>query len=561
MLMRRDSIGFTLSVLILLLCILAVIADVVHVDHVHVGRAYGSQHSTEISRRLAIGDDGYLYIAGTTTPRDEDEEPWGDTEAGDVTGKTDIFVAKVSAEGELQWVRRTGSKDNDSLGDMKIAYGAIYVCGSTDGDFGKPINGSGDAFVMKLTAEGNWAWRRPFQFGSEGEDACHGLAVDDAVFVAGSTSGLLFGDKSPQTAAVYPFVARLNEVEGDPTGVHIKRGRQRSTHGGGSADRIFVFEDDVYYLSTHWDPKSGTGNRVTSYLNTADPNAMLLRQLHMLKANGTEGFRATDMFVGNGSSNVFIVGIGTLDDTREGYYALKLRIGTWSRNSAIEWSTFLGYRSAEVPFNLQLPSIVVDALNSRVYIAGIEDGLFGESEISSEVVLTSFLVLHADTGVIIESWDRSVILAEGKQELLSIALDNDGDLFFTGIWDRKPGFYSKALIGSFGSPKFSSMSINMEPISEGKEVEDELRSSSLVPGGSSKAVGLALLFCLVAGVLLTCGYLCVEKRCQQLARSEYIAGDDLSIGAQTQRRACGASGFSVSSIKRSWHSDKNAALK
>lgn len=101
-------------------------------------------------------DGGYIAL-GTTTSND-----------GDVIGQhgfqtTDLWVIKMSSDGSLEWQKCLGGSDFDSSSDIEQTaddgYILIGTIESFDGDvFGN--HGGGDAWVVKLNAEGSIVWKK-----------------------------------------------------------------------------------------------------------------------------------------------------------------------------------------------------------------------------------------------------------------------------------------------------------------------------------------------------------------------------------------------------------------
>lgn len=536
----------------------SVIADAtLQIDHVLKGRAFGSTNSTEISRRIVIDDDGALYIAGTTKPEDNQQDPWGDTEPGDKTGKTDLFVAKISPTGDLLWVRRTGSQEDDTLGDMKIFNNALYLCGSTGGDLGHRINGSSDAFVTKINLNGDWAWRQPFQFGSAGEDACHALTVGKAVYVAGSTSGIMFGGIKPAAGSVHHFIAKLDEDDDLPSGLRLARGRQRNAYSSSSANSIGISLNKVIFLSMNWDVSVGSKERVTTYVNFADEETVLLHRLHILKTDDVGSFRGLDLFVVNETGHVYVVGISSLGDNRDGYYAMKFNPDLQGNLGGIEWSTFLGYRSNDAPLDLQQPSIAVDPSRGNVYVTGTEDGIFDNGDVYSGIVLVPFFKLDMDTGNLIEKWDRSTNLANGKQEILDIAINGDGDVFFTGV-SSTPRSNSNALVGSFGSPLFSSHSEDVEAIGSSAELNEDPQELFRSQVHASDK-GWIIWGCAVSFISLIAIYACCLRRRRQECRPGFVLQEDVwQEGGQVYEPIPSKPVYQMSSTNRTWGGRESA---
>jgi len=118
----------------------------------------GSSSSDE-GRGIATDADGNIYMIGL----------FSDTgNFGSFTlisnGNSDIFVAKMDADGNWLWAKNVGGTSFDSgYGITTDANGNIYIIGSfiDNADFGSyslTSNGYSDIFVAKMDADGNWLW-------------------------------------------------------------------------------------------------------------------------------------------------------------------------------------------------------------------------------------------------------------------------------------------------------------------------------------------------------------------------------------------------------------------
>lgn len=488
-----------------LLCCAIAQTTTIHIDHAHKGRAYGSHNSIDVAHRIAVDSYGFLYIAGNTSPRDAEHDPWGDVDAGEVTGKTDTFVAKLTPSGNLLWVRRTGSKEDDHLGDMKVVGDAIFFCGSTAGSFGRTLNGSADVFIMKMSSEGEWVWRRPFTLSSKGHDVCHSIAVDGAIYAVGSTSDTMFGDAVPNNGSVHQFIARFEEREGSSEGLKLIKGRQRVVFGSSSAIAVGTTTDAVYFMSTDWDTAGSPDERVTTYLNIADKDALILHRLQVLKPAEADSFRGVAMDVVHNSGVVFIVGIGTLEDGRDGYYVLKYSPEAQGNVGGIAWTTFLGFRSPEVSLNQQRLGVAVDTVSGRLFVTGVEDGLYEDGEYAGAVLVPIF-ILDMQEGFIIERWNRWTEIGQEQQEITDVAVNIDGTGLLAGAWHTGPNSKAKAWVATLGSQRlvsqadgqdavmFSAVSERQEEPTEGPKTTGVILFSLLGLIGICLLIFMFLLF-------------------------------------------------------------------
>lgn len=140
-------------------------------------------------------------------------------------GDKDIFVAKLSPDGDVLWVNRYG----DSLGQVAIGVasdtkGDVLVTGCFAGAItvgGSVLQSPGldDAFVMKLGPDGSARWAFSAGGGPATSECGFRVAADasDNVIVAGDFNGLVTFEQTHLTAGKSDiFLAKL-----DPMGIPI----------------------------------------------------------------------------------------------------------------------------------------------------------------------------------------------------------------------------------------------------------------------------------------------------------------------------------------------------
>ncbi len=124
---------------------------------------------------------GILYVAGLTT---------GTFPGETAHGGVDTFIRTYDADGNVGWTRQLGTAGGDFALDVAVDDTSIYVLGFTSGVFpGQLSAGSDDFFLAKLTLDGSLLWVR--QFGTAGLDPAiftlGGVAVDATGIYVGST--------------------------------------------------------------------------------------------------------------------------------------------------------------------------------------------------------------------------------------------------------------------------------------------------------------------------------------------------------------------------------------
>jgi len=129
-------------------------------------------------------------------------------------GNADAFVAKLDGSGALQWNTFLGSSSAGFAAAVDTG-GNVYVAGMSYATWGSPVRpyaGNGDAFAAKLNGSGALQWNT--FLGAAGYDTCHGLAMDPSgnVFVAGESSATWGSPVRPYSGygAGDAFAAKLN---------------------------------------------------------------------------------------------------------------------------------------------------------------------------------------------------------------------------------------------------------------------------------------------------------------------------------------------------------------
>jgi uncharacterized delta-60 repeat protein len=157
------------------------------------------------ARGLAAGAGGAIYVAG---------EVYGGVVG--VGGSSSIFITKYNSDGTEVWtdgLNSTGGyPDADSATAIVIGSdGSIYMAGYVSGKLdGQTNNGSSDAFISKYNPDGTKAWAR--LFGTESFDSAKALATgsDGAIYIAGLTQGNLDGQTNNGSSDA--FIKRVSTI-------------------------------------------------------------------------------------------------------------------------------------------------------------------------------------------------------------------------------------------------------------------------------------------------------------------------------------------------------------
>jgi len=123
-------------------------------------------HDDEIICASTVDDQGYIYLAGLQRELDGDD--------------ADILILKYDENANVIWSLTLGGDGQDSCRDIVYSDGYIYIIGNTTslGD------GNSDVYIAKVTLDGNVVWERAW--GSPHWEHGEALSIDeDKIFVTG----------------------------------------------------------------------------------------------------------------------------------------------------------------------------------------------------------------------------------------------------------------------------------------------------------------------------------------------------------------------------------------
>ena len=122
----------------------------------------------------------------------------GDLDGNLSSGDFDIFLTRFALDGTKLWTTLLGTFDIERGNAVTTdSEGRIYVTGFTEGELDESVNvGWADVFVAAFTPDGEQLWTR--QFGTYGFDTGEGIVVDEtgSVYVTGFVNGDLGEDTS-----------------------------------------------------------------------------------------------------------------------------------------------------------------------------------------------------------------------------------------------------------------------------------------------------------------------------------------------------------------------------
>ncbi|PKD43470.1 InlB B-repeat-containing protein [Rhodohalobacter barkolensis] len=267
-------------------------------------KTFGGSKSDAGSDIIQTTDDGYI-LTGNTRSNDGDF-------SGMNKGSNDIIVMKLSSNGDIQWNNSYGGSESDMGNSIIQTTDGGYVLtgfiGSNDGDFSGMNRGSNDIFVMKLSSNGDIQWNNTFG-GSGSEGGQDIIQTTDGGYILTGSTGSNDGDFSDMNRGPNDiFVMKLSS-NGD-----IQWNKTYGGSGNDGGSDIIQIADGRYVLTGY--TRSNNGDFSGMNRGSNDIFVMKLSSNGDIQWNSTFGgtesdvgsdiFQATDggyVLTGNTRSN------------------------------------------------------------------------------------------------------------------------------------------------------------------------------------------------------------------------------------------------------------------
>lgn len=225
-------------------------------------RIGGTPGGVNTAKGVAVDTAGNLYFTGFMWGTINFAEDWGSTDVKVSAGSWDGYVTKVNSDGSYGWTRRFGGGGLDYADDMVIdSAGNLYLAGyfaetaNFAADWGgtdvKTTAGSWDAMLIKINADGTYAWTKRWG-GAAGWDFAFGIALRPSgnVLVTGTFIGTVdfaadWGKTDVQTVENGAFLLEMT-----PGGGYVQTRHIASSPGGNvSLRNVQVSSSGTVYLA------------------------------------------------------------------------------------------------------------------------------------------------------------------------------------------------------------------------------------------------------------------------------------------------------------------------
>lgn len=155
-----------------------------------------NMESSEMIKRVKADSYGNVWLAGEYSENgDMDPDPRR-TQMVYNKGHLDLFVVKLSPNGETEWLKTFGTAGNEKLDGLAVDdRGNGYICGryhrkrETLPYLGHSQHGNPDMYFAKINPQGNVLWERKLKAAGLGSAKAIDVDGSGAVYLSGSFAG------------------------------------------------------------------------------------------------------------------------------------------------------------------------------------------------------------------------------------------------------------------------------------------------------------------------------------------------------------------------------------
>lgn len=421
-----------------------------------------------LGKGIAVDGSNNVYVTGTFSGVVTLGNTWLVS-----SGSNDVFLAKLDAAGNVQWVKKSGGVVDDRANGIALdGSGNVYLTGSFQGTatFGNTIltsSGNNDVFVAKYDASGN-VHRAHNPVGLVQDAVGNSIAVDQSgnIYVTGSFKGTAsFGNTTLIGDEATIFIAKYSS-----SGTPLWAQKVNGTYTGGGTSIRFDKLSNVYLLGNFYGTAafgSTTLNSTTDknlggtilFIAKYDTSGKLLWAKKGGEANTTivnEYESSGGTIVGNsmdidGAGNLYITGNFT-GTANFGDVVLVNTNHTPSFNDAFVakydasgnplWAKQIGGQTWE-----RGRALAADNMGG-VYVTGDFRGTatFGNGSVTTKGVQDVFVARYDAFGVL--QWVKQLGVSSYAGDNGGVAVDNAGNAYVTGSFNGTAAFDNMSLSSS-----------------------------------------------------------------------------------------------------------------
>jgi len=425
----------------------------------------------DFSNAITVDNEGNTYLVGNTASINF---PVSNFQQQNNKGKNDLFITKIAPDGNrVIYSTYIGGSDNDFGNAIAVdSMGNVYVSGYTfSSDFPvlngfQPKNGNtvansgGDAFILKLNAQGN-ALVYSTYLGGMGDDLASSIAIDSQnnAYITGFTNSANFpvanAVQSKSNGGFDAFVAKLN-----PMGSSLVY----STYIGGSdndfGSAVAVDKDRNAYFVGVTDSRNFPAINPLQSTNSGDSDGFITKisatgnVVNFSTYFGGSSFDNITSIAVDNTNNIYLTGVTnsrdfTIVNAMQSTKSTSLDAFVSKLNptgSNLVYSTYLGGNGDD-----QANSLSLDPDNN-VYLTGVTTSTnFPLKDATQKVIGGEQDAFMTKLNALGTALDFSTYVGGiGSESGLSIIVDSKANVFMTGITNSMDFPMTKPLQNSCG---------------------------------------------------------------------------------------------------------------
>ncbi|SMC90202.1 Ig-like domain-containing protein, partial [Moheibacter sediminis] len=321
-------------------------------------KTYGGSQS-DVGASLKQTPDGGYIIGGSIQSGDGDISDYN----GELGFGEDFWIVKISSTGEIEWENNYGGNYPDILTDLQLTTDGGYIAiGNTMSKSGDVVGGYGtegnffqEGWVVKIDAQGDIEWQRPYG-GYEGFVQFSNIQqTTDGGYIIGGDAGYGFDGDFPETNGGSDFWALKISSVGEIEWSKVYGGSSEDYAGKitQTSDGGYIFVGGVY--SNDGDVEGGYGN------GNGDAWILKLNNTGELEWKNTIGGAGGDgaRIAYETADNHFVIGGGTsssdgdFTDFPNNGMQNKILMKLNSSDGSIIWMKSMGGSANDILFDLK----------------------------------------------------------------------------------------------------------------------------------------------------------------------------------------------------------------
>ncbi len=229
---------------------------------------------------VAVDNSNTIIVGGTTT---SDDFPLRNPLQATRMGETDCFIIRLSISGVPLWSTYYGGQSYEYTYSVATdRKNNILICGATSSSdfpvvqaFQTSLMGTQDAFILKLSPQGEWLWST--YYGGSANEEAYGVAADgrDNVFLTGWTE-----------SSNFPVFDPFQAVSGGGSDAFVVGFDE---HGGRIWSTYFGGDDRIWFEKGHG-IATDNESRIVVVGATGSANIPMINAIQPIKSGSSDAF-------------------------------------------------------------------------------------------------------------------------------------------------------------------------------------------------------------------------------------------------------------------------------